>query len=108
MYSDPLVQISAESLVISNYYFPSVSKTIPLDEIVMVRVLAPSMFTGKWRTWGMGVLPIWFAMDWRRPWRDAIFVVQIENSWPAAGFTAESSADVIRALRDRKVQVEFS
>jgi hypothetical protein len=107
MYSDSLVQITAESLVLNDYYFPGVAKTIPLEDLIKVRVLPPGLMTGQWRIWGMGFQPVWFAMDWSRPWRDAIFVAFIQDATLAAGFTAESSSEVIRALEERKVEVEI-
>jgi hypothetical protein len=107
MYSDSLIQINADSLVINDYYFPGIGKTIPLEEIVSVHVFPPSVFNGQLRVWGMGFGPAWFAIDWKRPYREAIFVVQIEDTWPAAGFTAESAEGVVLALKDRKVPVEY-
>jgi hypothetical protein len=107
MYSDSLVQLTAESLVINHYYFPFVGKTILLEDIAVVNVVQSNFLRGQWKIWGMGLWPVWFAFDFNRPLRDAIFVVEIRNSWPAAGFTAESSQGVLRALEDRKVPVEI-
>jgi hypothetical protein len=107
MYQDSLVEVNAESLIINHYYFPGIGKTIPLEDIAEVRVYNPSLFTGQWRIWGMGLRPVWFAMDWKRPVRDAIFIVEINDSEMRAGFTAESSEGVLCALRDRKVPVEY-
>jgi hypothetical protein len=107
MYQDSLVAINAEGLTINDYYFPGIGKTIPLEDIVEVIVCHPRLGTGQWRLWGMGFLPIWFGLDWKRPSRDAIFIVQINNSGMKAGFTAESSEGVLRALKDRKVPVQY-
>jgi len=47
--------------------------------------------TGKWRIWGTWFLDIWYAMDFERPKREAIFIVHIKNKRMKVGFTVEDS-----------------
>lgn len=108
LYTDALVEITLDSLIIKDCYFPGISKQIPLVDILCIQVLEPSIWNGSWRIWGTGLLVnVWFAMDWKRPWRDDIFIVNLRDSWFRIGFTAESSAEVIRLLTKMKIPVEY-
>ena len=108
MYNDALVEITDRSLIIKNCYLPGLSKQIPLREILSIQVLEPTLWSGKWRFWGTSTFQIWFAMDFNRARRDAIFLVKFNASWFPIGFTVESSADFIRILEERKIPIEFS
>ena len=107
MYNDSLVQITDDSLIIKDYYFPGISKQIPLDEIDSIKLFEPSLFTGQLRIWGMGLWPVWFAMDWKRPWRDTIFIVNIKDSWLRVGFTADNSKDLISEISERGIPIGY-
>ncbi len=107
MNNDSLVQIIEDSLIVKHYYFSGISKQIPLNKIASIQALQPSLFTGQLRIWGMGLQPIWFAMDWKRPSRELIFVANIKDNSLRCGFTAESSADVIRELSERGIQIDY-
>jgi hypothetical protein len=96
--ADSLIQITEDSLVINDCFFPWISKRIPFEEIIKVQVFEPSLLNGSWRLWGTGTFQTWYAMDGKRPQRDAIFVAHINDSWMNIGFSVESSTDVIRIL----------
>jgi hypothetical protein len=77
------------------------SRRVEFSRIARVVAENPSLGTGKWRIWGSGNLRIWFPLDWRRPRRDAIFVIQLATGWRRIGFTVEDSARVRRILAER-------
>src|SRR3954462_4550762 len=108
MYNDALVEITERSLIIKNCYLPGLSKHIPLREIVSVQVLEPTLWSGKWRFWGTSTFQTWFAMDFSRAERDAIFLVKFIAGWFPIGFTVESSAEFIRILEERKIPIEYN
>ena len=78
-YCDSLIQITNDSLVIKDYYFPLVNKQIPFADVEVVNVLHPQLFNGKYRVWGMTMGEVWLAIDFARFNRDAIFVVTIKD-----------------------------
>lgn len=106
-YKDSLIEIANDSLTIKNFHFPMVSKQIPFADIEVVLVLRPTIFNGKYRFWGMGLQSVWFAIDFARANRDAIFVVTIKDKWIRTGFTVEDTADVIHALHQHNIPVEI-
>jgi hypothetical protein len=108
MYDDALVEITERSLIIKNCYLPGLSKQIPVREIVSIQVLEPTLWSGKWRFWGTSTFKIWFAMDFNRAGRNAIFLVNFNAAWFPIGFTVESSADFIRILEERKIPIEYN
>src|SRR5438874_6194322 len=77
LYSDSLVEITDESITFRKFdwkwrYRP---KRVDLSEITRVEARAPSFPSGRWKLFGSGFdLHNWFPLDWRRPWRDKIFV----------------------------------
>lgn len=107
VYSDSLIQITSDSLIIKDYYFPLVNKQIPFAQIEVVHVLRPQLFNGKYRLWGMALGQVWLAMDFARFNRDAIFVVTIKGKWLKAGFTVENSEAVVGDLQANKIRVEI-
>src|SRR4051794_16628905 len=108
LYNDALVEITERSLIIKNCYLPGLSKKIPVGEIVSIQVLEPTLWSGKWRFWGTSTFQTWFAMDFNRAGRDAIFLVNFNAGWFQIGFTVESSADFIRILEERKIRIEYN
>ena len=107
LYSDSLLDITEDSLVIKNFYFFNLSKVISFADIVTVHVYEPSLMTGKYRLWGTGAFQAWFAMDGKRPWRDKIFVADTGEKWLRTGFTVESSDAVISILNNLRIPLGF-
>ncbi len=90
LYKDHLVQLTDKALRIHHYYFPLVSKTIPLSDIEEIVQKPATLTTGKWRIWGTLSPDIWYACDWKRPRREAIFIVRPRNKRLKIGFTVEN------------------
>ena len=99
LYADKLVKITRDSLILHNYYFFGLDKTIPFEKIAGIMVNQPSVSTGKWRIWGSGGPGAWLPFDWHRPSRDRIFHVRFKNTSFITGFTVENSAVVENILR---------
>jgi hypothetical protein len=99
LYSDNLVVITRQILVLYNYYFWGCSKTIPVNDIDIIETLKPGLNNGSWRLWGSSSLMGWMPMDWRRPGRDRIFLLHYKNKKFQIGFTAENSALAESALK---------
>jgi hypothetical protein len=94
LYSDKLVAITREILVLYNYYFWGCGKTVPVSEIDRIETLKPGLNNGSWRIWGSSSLMGWMPMDWRRPSRDCIFLLHYKNKKFQIGFTVEDSFKV--------------
>ncbi len=103
LYSDHLVEISAETILFRRYYFPSGAKRLRLSDIERVVIQRPTFTTGKYRLQGSGGWRTWFPMDLQRPKRGKIFVLILRNKWRRIGFTVEDEATVERLLRERQL-----
>jgi hypothetical protein len=102
VYQDGLVEISRDTIVFKNYYFPLLtSKIVFIDNIEKVEVKEPSIFTGKYRYHGSGDLRTWFPMDMNRHKRDKIFFLFLKNTWVRIGFTAENSGAVETFFKEK-------
>ena len=92
IYQDKLVEITNDSILLKNYYFPSQKpKKILFDSIKNVEVKLPTLATGKWRFQGTGDFHTWFPLDTARNKRDKIFFILLKNKWIQIGFTVEDS-----------------
>jgi hypothetical protein len=100
LYSDHLIEISADGITFRKYYFPIPSdKFVPYSEIDHIDIRKPTIYSGKWRLGGTSSPgSIWFPLDWHRPSRDRIFRAALRNG-NAIGFTVEDSARVTTVLR---------
>jgi hypothetical protein len=101
LYSDRLIEISADTILFRRYYFPAGAKRLKLSDVERVVVQTPTFTTGKYRLQGSSGLRTWFPMDRQRPHRSKIFVMILRNKWRRIGFTVEDEAAVERILRER-------
>ena len=99
-YSDKLIEISEDSILIRKYYFPFGSKRVDLSDIENVTVNEPSLISGKYRYWGTGDFRTWYPPD-NRIKRDKIFIMKLKKKWWRVGFTVEDSQTVLNLLRDK-------
>ena len=107
LYSDDLVSISDDSILFRNYYFPYGSKTIELSSVVYVKVVMPTLLSGRWRIHGTGDFRTWFPRDTKRPGRDRIFILHRDRQWFDIGFTAENSTAVLEVFKSMNLLVKY-
>jgi hypothetical protein len=103
LYSDHLVEISAETILFRRYYFPFGAKRLRFSDIERVVVQEPSFATGKYRLQGSAGLHTWFPMDLYRPRRSKIFCMILRGKKHRIGFTVEDEAAVEHILRERNL-----
>jgi hypothetical protein len=102
VYQDSLVEISGDTIVFKNYYFPLLtSKIVFINNIEKVEVQEPSISTGKYRYHGSGDLRTWYPMDMDRHKRDKIFFLFLKNAWVRIGFTAENSEAIVKYFSEK-------
>ena len=101
LYSDDLVEITDDSILFRNYYFPAGSKRIMFSEIGNISARKPSLLHGKYRIHGTGDLRTWYPRDLKRPIRDKIFLVTMPHKWLRIGFTVEDSNKVENIFREK-------
>lgn len=94
IYSDKLVEITEESIVFRNYYFPFGSKRVAFSDVDKVDLKALTGLNEKWRIHGTLDFRTWFPRDWKRPTRDQIFFITFPEERRRIGFTVEDSAEV--------------
>ena len=105
LYSDQLVEITDDAILLRDYYFPFGSKRIRFSQIDDVSVKKPTVWNGKYRIYGSGDLRTWFPPDVKRPLRDRIFVIRSKGRWRRTGFTVEDSQTVEEVLRKKQLRV---
>ena len=101
IYSDKLVEITEDSILFRNYYFPFGSRRVVFSEIESVVAKEPTLSNGKWRVHGTVDFLTWFPRDWRRSSRDRIFFISFPQRRRRIGFTVEDSQTVTNILTDR-------
>jgi hypothetical protein len=95
IYHDNLVEISNDSILLKNYYSPSLkSKEVLFTSIKKIKVKLPTIWTGKWRFHGTDDFHTWFPLDTQRNKRDKIFFILLKGKWLQIGFTVEDSETV--------------
>lgn len=105
IYSDRLVELTEDSILLRNYYFPFGSKRVPFLEIEDVFLYKPTLWSGKYRIYGTGDFRTWFPLDGNRASCDRIFVLRPKGKWWRMGFTSENSVMVERVLREKGLSV---
>ena len=103
LYSDKLIEISADTILFRQYYFPIGARRLNLTDIERVVMRTPTFVTGKYRLQGSAWLRTWFPMDRQRPKRSQIFILILRNKWRRIGFTVEDEAAVERILQARQL-----
>jgi hypothetical protein len=103
LYSDSLVEISAETILFRRYYFPFGAKRLKLSDIERIVVQKPSFFTGKFRLQGSAGLHTWSPMDLQRPRRRKIFFIRLRSQKLRISFTVENDAAVEHILREKNL-----
>ena len=104
LYSDKLVDLYFDRLVLKNYYFPfGRSKVIQLIDIASFEVFPCTIMSGKYRIWGSGNFRTWFPLDTQRPKRDKIFMIVPYHQRTQCAFTVENSKVFEQLLRDKKI-----
>jgi hypothetical protein len=101
LYADALVEIDEEAIVLKRYVFPFGSRRVRFADVQRVTVETPRLLNGRWRLWGANSFRTWFPFDLRRPFREAIFFIEVSNRWTTIGFTAEDAKRVAGILRAR-------
>ncbi len=105
LYRDTLVEISEDSILFLNYYYPFGNKRVHFKDVDRLLVKVPSLRNGKYRYYGTGDFRTWFPPDARSS-RDKIFVLIQKNKWWRVGFTVERSRDVLDVLKTKCSVVE--
>ena len=102
IYKDKLIEISNDSILIKNYYFPFIgSKRVPFKNIQYVSAEQPSLLNGKFRIWGTRNFATWFPLDFWRPKRDKIFMINLIGKTICVGFTVKNSETVFQILEKK-------
>jgi hypothetical protein len=101
VYSDKLVEITNNSILFRNYYFPLGSKRVAFSDVDTVEAKEASTRNGKWRIHGTLDFRTWFPRDWKRPGRDRIFFMSFPHSRRRIAFTVEDSGAVAKILTEQ-------
>lgn len=94
VYSDKLVEITNDSILVKNYYYPFGDKRVDFNTIESITVQKATLLSGKYRCYGTGDFRVWFPPD-NRSSRDKIFLITIKKKWWRIGLTVENSQAVL-------------
>ena len=94
LYSDKLVEITNDSILVKGYYYPFGDKRVDFNNIESIIVQKPTLLSGKYRYYGTGDFRTWFPPDIRSS-RDKIFTIKIKGKWWRIGLTVENSQTVL-------------
>ena len=101
IYSDKLVEITEDSILFRNHYFPFGSKRVDFSEVSTVVTNKPTLANGKWRIQGTLDFRTCFPRDWKRPTCDRIFLISFPHRRIRIGFTVEDSDTVTNILTEK-------
>jgi hypothetical protein len=98
LYTDHLVEITRDSLLLRWYYFPCGNKRVPFSLVEWIRIGTRTPLSGgARRIWGTGGFSTWFPLDVDRPRRNVIFQLKIARTSRYIGFTVED-AERVKAI----------
>jgi hypothetical protein len=101
LYANTLIEITSQTILFRNYYFPYGKKQIAWSEIEHIEVTEPTILNGKFRIHGTGDFRTWFPRDRKRPTRDKIFIIYLRNKNRRIGFTVENSEKVVSIIKTK-------
>jgi len=102
LYSDKLIEIRNNSILLRKYYFPSSKDiTIGFNEIEKIVIVKNTARTGKYRYWGTGDFIHWYPMDNQRSIREFVYMIYRRNKKVKACFTVEDDKRVTEILKER-------
>lgn len=102
LYSDCLVDIYYDHLIVKNYYFLWLGrKNLPFDEISQIKAVTLKIYDGKWRLQGTGDFRTWWPYDGNRAWRRKGFIIKRKGKWAQTGLTVENFDQVLTILKER-------
>lgn len=101
LYSDKLIEISDDSILIRRYYFPFGSKRVNISDIENITAYKTSSHFDICRYWGTGDFHTYYPPDIRRPKRDKIFIMKIKKKYWRPGLTVEDSKTVLDLLKNK-------
>lgn len=107
LYSDKLVEIAEDSILVKDYYYPFGDKRVHFDNIESIIVQKATFLSGKYRYYGSGDFRTWFPPD-NRTSRDKIFTIKIKKKWWRVGLTVENSETVLSLLKNRCMVIDKS
>jgi len=100
LYSDKLIEINGDSILVRDYYYPFGDKRVHFEDIESIVVQKPNLKSGKYRYYGSGDFHAWFPPDDRTS-RDKIFIIKIKNKWWRIGLTVENSQAFQAVIKDK-------
>ena len=107
LYQDSLVELSYDTITFNRYYFPFGRKKLSVANIDTIRISKYNGPSRIWRLWGTGDFLHWFPLDWKRPQRDALFVLKQKNKWGRIAFTVENSALFEEAIKKLPINLAY-
>ena len=101
LYDDGGVVLDRDGITLRRYYFPlGSSKRIPYGRIHGVRARPMGWLTGKGRGWGSAHPGYWLPLDWSRPRKHTLVVLDLGGRVKPA-FSPDDPDRVLEILAQR-------
>ena len=102
LYEDKYLVCDEDAITIKEYYFPVGSKRIAYDSIKKLSEHPLTAFSGKFRFWGMDLVPYWYHLDWDRHKKYKGIVLDTGN--PIKAVITPEQFDMVWVLLKDKVK----
>lgn len=107
LYSDSLVEITEQAILLRLYYFPIGLKRVYFTDIESIIIESPPLpIRSQYRLWGSDDFSVWFACDWYRPTRNMVFKMKLKNQSMQVGFTVENAQAVLSIFERKNLQLK--
>ena len=98
LYDDGRTVLGRNGITLRRYYFPlGTSKHIPYSRIRAVRSRPMGWLTGKGRGWGSAHPGYWLPLDWSRPRKDTLVVLDL-GGYVKPAFSPDDPDRVLKIL----------
>jgi hypothetical protein len=105
LYRDNFVELTDSDIAFHRYYFLWDTKRIELSAVERLRICRYGRRCNVWRIQGSGDFKTWFPCDWRRPWRDTVYILTRRNERWEIGFTVQNPKEFEKALETIGMQI---
>ncbi len=105
-YDDGKIAITGDDLVIRDYSILLRPKRILLSAIQGVQIATMDAYKGKFRIWGSGDFAHWYNLDWQRPRKHKVLVINTGKRIRPC-ITPDNVDTVIELLKSHGINISY-
>lgn len=101
LYEDKRIICDEDGLTIGAYYFPfGQSKRVYYRDIKALTTYTMGVHTGRYRIWGAGDPRYWLNLDWSRPQKEKLIVLEL-GRFVRPVITPDDVSAVVQILEEK-------